>query len=120
MTDDEGKIFQRVLSVAQTLLQADRENGMVTPALISEQVEVAAMVVARGADIDKKAAVAELIRRFSLWIGKDSSSENYGHFVAGQRKLSILSGTYGKCGRISSGDIGDKSVVVRCRKNSMC
>lgn len=90
MTDDESKIFQRVLSVAQTLLQADRENGTVTPALILEQVEVAAMVVARGADVDKNAAVAELIRRFSLWIGKDSTlADNEGHkawLTAARRK----------------------------------
>lgn len=90
MTDEEGKVFQRVLSVAQTLLQADRDNGTVTPALISEQVEVAAMVVARGADIDKKAAIAELIRRFSLWIGKDSTlADNEGHkawLTAARRK----------------------------------
>jgi hypothetical protein len=80
VTEDEGKTFQRVLSVAQTLLQADRETGAVTPALILEQVEVAAMVVARGAEIDKQAAVAELIRRFSLWIGKDSTlADNEGH-----------------------------------------
>ena len=90
MTDDEGKIFQRVLSVAQTLLQADRETGTVTPALILEQVEVAAMVVARGGEVDKKAAVDELIRRFSLWIGKDSTlADNEGHkawLTASRRK----------------------------------
>jgi hypothetical protein len=90
VTDDEGKIFQRVLSVAQTLLQADRETGTVTPALILEQVEVAAMVVARGAEVDKKAAVDELIRRFSLWIGKDSTlADNEGHkawLTASRRK----------------------------------
>lgn len=90
MTEDEGKTFQRVLSVAQTLLQADRETGTVTPALILEQVEVAAMVVARGAEVDKQAAVAELIRRFSLWIGKDSTlADNEGHkawLTAARRK----------------------------------
>jgi hypothetical protein len=90
VTEDEGKTFQRVLSVAQTLLQADKETGTVTPALILEQVEVAAMVVARGAEIDKQAAVAELIRRFSLWIGKDSTlADNEGHkawLTAARRK----------------------------------
>jgi hypothetical protein len=80
VTEDEGKIFQRVLSVAQTLLQAGRESGTVTPALILEQVEVAAMVVARGKYFDNEAVVAELIRRFSLWIGKDATlSDNEGH-----------------------------------------
>ena len=48
------------------------------------------MVVARGAEIDKQAAVAELIRRFSLWIGKDSTlADNEGHkawLTAARRK----------------------------------
>ncbi len=76
MKEDEGKVFQRVLSVAQTLLMGDKEKGTVTPALIAEQVEIAHAVVARGAEVDKKAIVAELVRRFSLWIGKDSTLED--------------------------------------------
>jgi hypothetical protein len=61
--------------------QADKETGPITPALIAEKVEVAAMVVAPGkAPSTRQAAVAELIRRFSHWIGQDSTlSDNEGH-----------------------------------------
>lgn len=90
MTDDKEKIFQRVLSIAQTLLSADKEKGVVTAALIVEKLDLAITVVACGAEIDKTAARDELIRRFSLWIGKDSIlADNEGHkawLTAARRK----------------------------------
>lgn len=80
MTEDQNKIFQRVVSVAQTLLMEDRDKGTVTPALIAEQVDVAAMVVPKAGEVDRKAVISELIRRFSLWIGKDSTlADNSDH-----------------------------------------
>lgn len=90
MTEEESKLQQRVVSIAQTLLIGDKEKGTVTPALIAAQVDVAAMVVAPGVELDKKAAIAELIRRFSLWIGKDSAlADNQDHkawLTAARRK----------------------------------
>lgn len=72
------------LSIAQSLLMAEADKGQPTAALISEKVAIAASVVAPGNEdsVDKAAAVAELIRRFSLWIGQDTAlSDTTGHEV---------------------------------------
>ena len=70
------------LSIAQSLLIAERDKGPITAALISGKVAIAASVVAPGNEdsVDKGAAMAELIRRFSLWIGQDTAlSDATGH-----------------------------------------
>lgn len=70
------------LSIAQSLLVAEKDKGPITAALITEKMTIAASVVAPGDEgsIDKAAAVAELIRRFSLWIGQDTAlSDTTGH-----------------------------------------
>lgn len=70
------------LSIAQSLLIAEKDKGPITAALITEKVAIAASVVAPGNEdsVDKAAAVAELIRRFSLWIGQDTAlSDKTGH-----------------------------------------
>jgi hypothetical protein len=72
------------LSIAQSLLLAEKDKAVVTAGLISEKVSLAAALVAPGNEqsIDKAAAVAELIRRFSLWIGQDTAmSDGIGHEV---------------------------------------
>ena len=71
-----------VVSIAQSLLVSEKDKGPITASLISEKVDVAASVVAPGnpLPIDRAAAVAELIRRFSLWIGQDTTlSDSSGH-----------------------------------------
>ena len=62
------------LSIAQSLLVADQGKGPITAALIAEKVNIAASVVAPGNEgsVDKDAAIAELIRRYSQWIGRDT------------------------------------------------
>ncbi|WP_418319040.1 Z1 domain-containing protein [Piscinibacter sakaiensis] len=70
------------LSIAQSLLIAEKDKGPITAALITEKVAIAASVVANGNEqsVDNAAAVAELIRRFSLWIGQDTAlSDTTGH-----------------------------------------
>jgi hypothetical protein len=70
------------LSIAQSLLVAEKDKGPITAALITEKVAIAAGVVAPGNEdsVDKASAVAELIRRFSLWIGQDTTlSDTTGH-----------------------------------------
>jgi len=70
------------LSIAQSLLVAEKDNGPITTALITEKVAIAASVIAPGNEdsVDKDAAIAELIRRFSLWIGQDTAlSDTTGH-----------------------------------------
>jgi len=63
------------VSIAQSLLVAEKDKGPITAALITEKVNIAAAVVAPGNEqsIDTAAAISELIRRFSLWIGQDTA-----------------------------------------------
>lgn len=71
-----------VISIAQSLLISEKDKGPVTASLITEKVNIAAGVVTSGNDspIDHTAAIAELIRRFSLWIGQDTAlSDTTGH-----------------------------------------
>jgi len=73
-----------VISIAQSLLISEKERGRVTAAFITEKVSIAAEVVSVSNDspIDLSAAIAELIRRFSLWIGQDTAlSDTKGHEV---------------------------------------
>lgn len=78
MTEEQSKVFQRVVSAAQTFLAEAMEKGTVTPTLIAEKVDFVADNL--GKDIDRKEAVAELIRRFSLWIGGATTlSDKTGH-----------------------------------------
>ena len=70
------------LSIAQSLLVAEKDQGPITAALITEKVAIATSVVAHGNEdsVDRAAAIAELIRRFSLWIGQDTAlSDKTGH-----------------------------------------
>lgn len=72
------------VSIAQTLLVAEKDKGPITAALISQKVKIAASVVAPGNEqsIDTSAAIAELIRRFSMWIGQDTAmSDTTGHLA---------------------------------------
>ncbi|MES2934822.1 MAG: Z1 domain-containing protein [Pseudomonadota bacterium] len=80
-----------VVSIAQSLLVAEKDKGPPTAALIIEKVNIAASVVAPSNEqsIDMAAAIAELIRRFSLWIGQDTTlSDIAGHeaWLAAARK----------------------------------
>ena len=72
MSDEEGKNLQSVITIAQTLLLKEKETSAITPALIAEKVALAASLVA-GGEMDTAAATGELIRRFSHWIGQDST-----------------------------------------------
>src|SRR5438132_5414566 len=91
MAQDEGSSFQGTISIAQTLLRKEMEKGEpITPALIAEKVALSAALVDAAGGVDKAAAVAELIRRFSHWIGQDSTmADNEGHLpwlVAGRKR----------------------------------
>ena len=71
-----------VIKIAQTLLVAGKDQGAITAAIIADKVGMAVGVVSIGTDlaIDREAAIDELIRRFSLWIGDDTSlSDESGH-----------------------------------------
>jgi hypothetical protein len=80
MTAEERKAFHGLVSIVQTMLSADMEKGVVTPTLIAEKVDFVTDNLYRGKDLDRKEAVAELIRRFSLWIGGATTlSDKTGH-----------------------------------------
>ena len=80
MTEEQSKVFQGLVSIVQTTLAADLEKGAVTPALIAGKVDFVADNLYPGKDINRKEAVSELIRRFSLWIGGATTlSDKTGH-----------------------------------------
>ena len=79
---DMNSATATVVNIAQSLLAIEQATGAITPQVISDKVDVASGIVpsAGEAAIDKKAAIAELIRRFSLWIGQDTAlSDSVGH-----------------------------------------
>jgi hypothetical protein len=90
--NDKEKHFTDVVSVAQTLLRKQKERGDITPLVIKEKVALAAGMLAGGDsnepfDVDR--GIQELIRRFSHWIGKDSSlqdDEGHIHWLSASRK----------------------------------
>lgn len=71
----------KVIRFVQTLLSDDEEAVVVTPALIEEKIDqVLAMQPKWGRDLDRSSVVDELVRRFSLWVGRDTTlQDNVGH-----------------------------------------
>ena len=79
---DSDNTLSTIISIAQSLLISGKDSAPITPALIAEKVDVAAAVLAtsNSAPFDRTAAISELIRRFSLWIGQDTTlSDSTGH-----------------------------------------
>lgn len=80
--NDKEKQFADVVSVAQTLLRKQKEKGDITPFVIKDKVLLAASMMAGESEepFDVDRAIQELVRRFSHWIGKDSSlQDDEGH-----------------------------------------
>jgi hypothetical protein len=68
---------QKVIKFVQELLLEEEDRSAITPALISERIDtVLAMRRSWGEGLDREAAIDELIRRFSLWIGRDATLKN--------------------------------------------
>lgn len=64
--------FFRVLKMTQALLE-EEERASVTPTLIAEKLDVVlAMKSTWRAELDVQAAIDELVRRFSVWVGESS------------------------------------------------
>lgn len=80
------KPLSALITIAQTLLQAEcaHSGATVTSALISEKVKLAASTLARSYPdgLNQSAACVELVRRFSHWIGKDTTLQNTEGHVA--------------------------------------
>ena len=68
---------QRVLKFVQELLLDEEDNMAITPAVIEEKIAmVLGMKPAWGDGLDHSYVTDELIRRFSLWMGKDTTIQN--------------------------------------------
>jgi hypothetical protein len=79
-----------IIHLAQTLVLRIKDKSSITQSLIAEKVSVVLTLdpaMAEGVDI--QLAVDELVRRFSLWIGQDStlsSSEGHEPWLSAARK----------------------------------
>ena len=81
MTTTAEENRQRVVKFVQELLLDEADRSAVTPALIAEKIDmVVAMKAKWGEELDRNAVTDELIRRFSLWIGTDTTlKSSVGH-----------------------------------------
>lgn len=70
-----NKPLMDTIVIAQTLL---RNQPQITPTLIAEKVKIAASILSASSTehIDQEAAVTELVRRFSHWIGKTATLQD--------------------------------------------
>lgn len=65
---------QRVIKFVQELLLDEPDRSAITPTLIAARIDmVVAMKPSWGESLDRDAVTDELIRRFSLWIGQDTT-----------------------------------------------
>jgi hypothetical protein len=74
---------QKVVKFVRELLLEEADRSGITPTLISDRIDmVLRMRPSWGAQLDREAVIDELIRRFSLWIGRDSTLKNEEGHVA--------------------------------------
>lgn len=70
-----------VVSMAQLMLEAERDTVAITSASIAAKVKLAAEIL-NSPDSDQDMAISTLIQRFSHWIGKDSTLQDTEGHVA--------------------------------------
>ncbi|MDT6964295.1 Z1 domain-containing protein [Cupriavidus sp. SZY C1] len=70
-----------VLKVVQMLLQEEQDKSSITPAVIEQKISLALMLnMGWQEGLDREWVVEELIRRFSVWLGKDTALvDDVGH-----------------------------------------
>ncbi len=88
MSIDVSESNASVITIAQALLLREKDRSRITPAMIGEKVDLA-IAVTNVTSFDRDEVVAELIRRFSLWIGQDSllfNDEGHMHWLIATRK----------------------------------
>ena len=71
----------RVVNVVQMLLGDQIDENQLTPAVISDRIDhVLRMSPAWGEDLDREAVIDEVIRRSTVWIGRDGAiTDTAGH-----------------------------------------
>nr|WP_314557887.1 Z1 domain-containing protein [uncultured Pseudomonas sp.] len=63
-----------VVKFVQEMLAGETDKSAITPTLISEKIDmVLALMPQWGEDLDRADVTEELIRRFSIWVGDDTS-----------------------------------------------
>lgn len=72
---------QKIVKMVQEMLLELEDRASITPAIIQENIDLIVSLYRRkqpdwGTDADYNAVTDELIRRFSQWIGKDSTLQN--------------------------------------------
>lgn len=63
-----------VVKIVQEMLADEQDKSVITPALISQKIDMVLKIMPNKAEgLDRGAVTDELIRRFSIWVGDDSS-----------------------------------------------
>jgi Z1 domain len=63
-----------VVKIVQEMLADEQDKSVITPALISHKIDMVLKIMPNKAEgLDREAVTDELIRRFSIWVGDDSS-----------------------------------------------
>ena len=63
-----------VIKIVQEMLADEQDKAAITPALISQKIDMVLRIMPnKGEGLDREAVTEELIRRFSIWVGDDSS-----------------------------------------------
>src|SRR5574337_467083 len=65
---------QRVVKLVQEMLLGEEDRSAITPTLIEAKIELVLQMMPKWRDgLDTERVVDELIRRFSVWIGQDTT-----------------------------------------------
>jgi hypothetical protein len=63
-----------VVKIVQEMLLDEQDKSAITPALISQKIDMVLKIMPnKGEGLDRDSVTEELIRRFSIWVGKESS-----------------------------------------------
>lgn len=74
MSTSIGRSQEKVVKTVQELLLDEENRSSITPALISEKIDLVLAMTPRWSEgLQRQAVIDELIRRFSLWIGQDTT-----------------------------------------------
>ncbi len=71
-----------VVKFVQELLVGDNQKQSITPALIAEKIDqIVKAIPYLNENLDRKAVTDELIQRFSMWIGKDTTIKDEANHI---------------------------------------
>lgn len=72
-----SEVQQKVVKFVQELLLEEADRSSITPTVIEERIDAVVRMQPKWGDgLNRQAVVDELIRRFSLWIGRDTALRN--------------------------------------------